>query len=503
MDWPRGKVSYPWSNVVFFVAKKLVMNFLKLLLPFCAIVLITNCTPKVVEQTTTTEPEQPTSNVAPPKPDEKLSPCPKFQDARNPDEAETNYVLYRDFLKVNEWDKAFGYWQKVYQEAPAADGRRNTVYSDGIRFYEYFISQTTDEAKKEEYIAEIFSIYDEILNCYPEGGYVPARKAFDYYYKYPNRKTKEEIYNLFKIAIDTDRDKTNDFVVNPFAALLVDLHDEGKVSNEEASRYDKVLRDLITNGLKDCKGVACERWKIIEEYAPIRLSNYFETVKGFYDCEYYMAKYYKEFEENQDDCDIIRTVYSRLKWGGCDSESEPMRAIVKVGAAKCVEESTVRVAYDCLQNADYDCAVKEFEKAANEEEDAVKKSKYLLLIAKIYNAHLKNFSKSRQYALRAAEARSGWGEPYILIGRLYASSGPLCGPGRGWDSQIVTWPAIDMWSKAKRVDPSVSSEANKWIGRYRQYMPTKEDIFIRNLKEGQSFRVGCWIQETTTIRAAP
>lgn len=94
------------------------------------------------------------------------------------------------------------------------------------------------------------------------------------------------------------------------------------------------------------------------------------------------------------------------------------------------------------------------------------------------------------------------GEPYILIGRLYASSGPLCGPGRGWDSQIVVWPALDMWSKAKRIDPSVAAEANKWIGRYRQYMPKKEDVFIRNLKVGASFRVGCWIQETTTIRTA-
>ena len=263
------------------------MNFLKVLLTCCTIFLLMHCTPKVVEQTASTEPEQPTSTTPPPKPDEKLSPCPKFQDAPNPDEAETNYVLYRDFLKVANWTEAYGYWQKVYKVSPAADGRRNTVYSDGIRFYEYFISQTTDEAKKEEYINKIFSIYDEILDCYPEGGYVPGRKAFDYYYKYPNRKTKEEIYNLFKIAIDTDREKTNDFVVNPFASLLVEMHQNGKVSDDEAKRYDQVVRDLVKNGLEDCKGVACERWEIIASYAPIRLENYFETVKGFYGCDYY------------------------------------------------------------------------------------------------------------------------------------------------------------------------------------------------------------------------
>ncbi|MDX1409739.1 MAG: hypothetical protein R3330_16435, partial [Saprospiraceae bacterium] len=90
-----------------------------------------------------------------------------------------------------------------------------------------------------------------------------------------------------------------------------------------------------------------------------------------------------------------------------------------------------------------------------------------------------------------------------MIGKLYASSGPLCGPGRGWDSQIVTWPAIDQFMQARRVDPSVSAEANKWINYYSRYMPSVEDIFQRQLQEGQSFTVGCWIQETTTIRAAP
>ena len=125
-----------------------------------------------------------------------------------------------------------------------------------------------------------------------------------------------------------------------------------------------------------------------------------------------------------------------------------------------------------------------------------------LNIAKIYEVHLRNFPKARRWAEQAAEIRGEWGEPYILIGRLYASSGPLCGPGRGWDSQIVTWPAIDAWQKAKRIDPSVREQANKLIGRYRQYMPNREDVFIRNLKAGESFFVPCWIQRSTVIRTA-
>ena len=88
----------------------------------------------------------------------------------------------------------------------------------------------------------------------------------------------------------------------------------------------------------------------------------------------------------------------------------------------------------------------------------------------------------------------------MLIGKLYASSGPLCGPGTGFDSQVVTWPAIDMFKKAKQVDPSVATEANKLIDTYTQYMPSKEDIFSRTMKEGSTYKVGCWINRNTTVR---
>jgi len=85
---------------------------------------------------------------------------------------------------------------------------------------------------------------------------------------------------------------------------------------------------------------------------------------------------------------------------------------------------------------------------------------------------------------------------------MYASSGPLCGPGTGFDSQRVTWVAIDQWNKAKSIDPSVSAEANKLINRYTQYMPTRADIFQRSIKEGSTYKVPCWIQENTKVRIA-
>ena len=156
------------------------------------------------------------------------------------------------------------------------------------------MSQTQDTALQTAYVDTIFNIYDEIDRCYPEGGYIQARKAFDLFYKYRSRASKSEIYAMFKSAVDKDSLEVPDFVVNPFASLLVELYDRGDIQQAEAYKYQGLMRKRIAKGLEECEGTGCERWQIIEEYAPVRLE-YFETVEGFYDCEYYIDKYYQNF----------------------------------------------------------------------------------------------------------------------------------------------------------------------------------------------------------------
>ncbi len=472
----------------------------KLLLPTAALYClftVLSCTPKTTEPVTNTPPVTTPSPTPPPV---ELSPCPKFTDAPNTDDAETWYVLYRDFLRAQDYETAYGYWRKTYEVAPAADGQRNTVFSDGIFFYETFYSQTGNVA----YIDSIFMMYDEIDKCYPEGGYVAGRKAFDYYYKYKERASKEQIYALFKESIDADGIETNDFVINPFTALLTEMHDSNLVSDAEAEAYAEQITAIIEHGVANCEGVYCERWEIIQEFAPVRLE-YFETVKGFYDCDYYVDKYYPQYQEYPDSCDLVTVVLSRMNWGECqEGQAEYDEVLAKYNeSCRATAGGLAGEAYELLQEGDYDGAIEKFLQAAEEETDNMeRKGALYLLIAKIYYVHKKRFSTARRYAQQAADVRSGWGEPYILIGRMYASSGPLCGPGRGWDSQIVVWAALDMWSYAKRIDPSVSREANSWIGRYAQYMPKREDVFIRNLSVGDSYFIPCWIQRSTSIRTA-
>jgi len=85
---------------------------------------------------------------------------------------------------------------------------------------------------------------------------------------------------------------------------------------------------------------------------------------------------------------------------------------------------------------------------------------------------------------------------------MYAASAASCGGSDEIASRAGYWAAVDKFIKARNVDPSVTDDANKGIATYSSYFPTRERLFFNDIKEGSSYNVGCWIGETTTVRAS-
>ncbi|MFT5166501.1 MAG: tetratricopeptide (TPR) repeat protein [Saprospiraceae bacterium] len=485
------------------------------------LLLLVACTPKPIETTKDTPNDKgvivDATEETTPK-DNNLSPCKNWLELTQEERKRVmiTHSLYRDVmknigqasdlakLKKEEFDLTFENWKTVFEVAPAADGKRNTHYGDGIKIYEFLASQEKDTLLRDKHIKKVLELYDEVIRCYGSEGTTIGRKAFDLYYKYPEHATDVEKYNMFKRSFDIEKEDAPAYIFNPFTNLLAGLVLDEKVSSEEGGIYAGMMLNILENNKAKLTAEKWtgEGWDIVASYAPERLKN-LEGVKGFYDCEYYKEQYYSAFENAPGDCDSIILVLSRMKWADCPSEDLRFEAVYTAYRDKCrpVVDPIGPNCRDLLSEGNFIEAINCYSEKAEASTDNEFKATYYLTVAKIYYGELKQFSKARSAAYEALKYKSNWGDPYILIGKLYASSGPLCGPGRGWDSQIVTWPAIDKWQKAKRVDASVAAEANKLIGRYQAYMPSVEDIFQRSLKEGQSFKVPCWIQETTTIRA--
>ena len=103
-----------------------------------------------------------------------------------------------------------------------------------------------------------------------------------------------------------------------------------------------------------------------------------------------------------------------------------------------------------------------------------------------------------RYAYEATTLRPGWGDPYILIGLSYIAGNSSLGDE--FERRTAYWAAVDMFRKARAVDPSIDSKASGLIIDYEAYFPTKEDLFFRSIAEGDKYTVGGWINKTTSAR---
>lgn len=118
-----------------------------------------------------------------------------------------------------------------------------------------------------------------------------------------------------------------------------------------------------------------------------------------------------------------------------------------------------------------------------------------------------NYQQARDLCEMALKFRSNWGNPHLLIGKCYASSGVICdtdGKGAGWDAQVLLWVAFDEWEKAISVGDAAEKEARILMTKYTTYLPEKE--YCRrhySLSNWDEYFVKCWVQRKTTVRLKP
>ena len=120
-----------------------------------------------------------------------------------------------------------------------------------------------------------------------------------------------------------------------------------------------------------------------------------------------------------------------------------------------------------------------------------------LKIAQAYQKLGQNAS-ARTFARKAANDRAGWGDPFILIGDLYAAT-KGCGSNE-FEIKTVYWAALDKYYYAISVDPEALETANQRIHTYAQYAPNFTLAFNFGKHEARTVQVGCWINETATVR---
>jgi len=408
-----------------------------------------------------------------------------------------NLSLYGEFYK--QWkssgykntsvNDAFGPWRQVFLNCPAA---RLGTYVDGVKMLTYYIKREKDEELKNAYIDTLMMVYDVRIENFGKEGFVLGRKGVGLYQL---RVTDyEKAFEILTKSVELEGDASYPDVMVFLMRGTKKMIDEGKI--EEDVIFDNY--DLCSKIIE----VNIEANKDNER----KLSNW-QNVRGnidlifepFATCEAIIKIYSPKFQENPEDLKMLKKLTKLLDRKKCTDDQLYFDATVKLYDLDPSPESAYMIGKMLMKNQKYSEAI-DYLKEGDKLEDNETRADCFLYIAECYRIQ-NSYSSARTYALKSAGERPDDGNPYIIIGDMYAASTKNCG-SNDLEKKAVYWVAVDKYRQAKRVDPDIADIANDRINSYSIYFPIKDDIFFHGLNEGDEYFVECWINEKTTIRAA-
>jgi tetratricopeptide (TPR) repeat protein len=239
-----------------------------------------------------------------------------------------------------------------------------------------------------------------------------------------------------------------------------------------------------------------------DEKAPVakeEIDKAFQT-SGAADCEALLAYYEPKFNEISSDVDALKKMLRALDRQDCTSSELFAAASEKLYELDPSAEAAFNMARLFVKRDEVAKAKEYYKTAIAAETDKELLAKYYYELALFTFAKEHAYSTARDYARKSLENDPNSGRTLILIGDIYAQGAKTYGKD-DFEHATVYWLAVDYYQKAKRVDPDIAATANEKINTYRVYFPDKETMFFQGLQNGQSYKLGSWINETTTVRA--
>ena len=444
----------------------------------------------------------------------------------------TNLSMYREYFK--QWEaakyapEAFSNemvtaWREVFLNCPRAS---QLVYTNGEKILDYFIR--TNPKDKDAYIDTLCLLMDTRAKSFPNDpktgasqvANIMGRKGLLIYTYNPNRY--EEAYTVLKEAVALDPSQLQGAYIDAYFKATIDMVNNDKAEKMTVINVYQELSEVLDNNIgalaeteselvaareeaqasEDADAVAGFDKQIEKNEKSINInkgvkSNLDNLFQPYASCEDLIKVFSAKMAETPDDVVLLKRITTILDKKDCTESKLFLDAAVKLNELEPSPEASYSLGIKFFKDKKWSDAATFFEQATKTENNDRKYRAYRNLGMCYEN--MGSLSRARDIYRRAAQIDPTNGEPYLLIGMLYAGSAKQF--SGEVESKAVFWAAVDKCLKAKQIDPSCAEKANSLIRNYSQYFPSMETIFFNDYSEGQSFNVGGWIGETTTIRA--
>lgn len=400
-----------------------------------------------------------------------------------------NLSLYREYFRQRNFESAIDPWRWVFFNCPLSS---QNIYLNGVVMMKTFFNQVQTAEKKEAYVDSLIMIYDQRIKAFGREGFVLGRKGVDKFNMSPLRL--EEAYKTLEKSIEIEQNATGADVVVAFFQSALRLSEREDYTNEIVIDAYVIVNDIINYNL---------RYNVADTHFVAARHNIDLLFDDIANCPDLVNIYSQKLEEKPDDRDLLERISSMLNKYGCQDEALFFQATEKLHAIEPTAQSAFLMGNMLLSKKEFRKAADYFLQAVNlySEEEVDEKADALLQLAEIYFRNLNQLSRARTYARQAFDLRPNDGRPLLLIGDMYANSASQCGDNE-FEKKTAYWAAVDKFIQARNIDisESVQNAAQQRIASWSQYFPNDELIFFHGYEKGQSYKIECWINRTTTVR---
>lgn len=411
-----------------------------------------------------------------------------------------NSSISHEAVRAGNFKDAYLPWKEVLKACPTL---KFYTFNDGIKILSAFLNEIKDRnsADYKKYFDELMEVYDlrmqytpnfQHLKGTPTVGDTKGSKAISYIAYAPNVDVNLA-YTWLKESIEAEKEGSKSPILHYFLDMSLNK------LKADPNHKEQFIQDYLTDSEYADAAIAAEsdpaKKAALQQVKDNLVAMFINS--GTADCESLQGIYGPKIEANQSDSTYLKKAISILKMMKCTESEAYFQASYYMYKIDPTADAATGCGYMAYKKGDFDTAIKYFDEALTLESDNEKKAQIAYAVAAtLFN--VKKLSQARGYLQKAISFKENYGDAYILLAQLYASS-------PNWNDEAALnkctyFVVIDKLQRAKAVDPSVADKANELISTYARYTPKAEDLFMLGIKAGDRVTIGGWIGESTTVR---
>ena len=403
-----------------------------------------------------------------------------------------NLSFYQEYFKQKNYEEAMPSWRNAYKLCPPSASQN--LYINGATLLRQMISKNAGNAAyRSALVDSLLTLYDIRAQHYPNNAVAALNNKGQDLFNYVKNDPKK-LYDGMEDIIAKNQEKVRPTLLLFDLQAAIELFQAGQMDAETVinayQRNSDLLENVTATTDADKEQVANVKNDIGSVFAASKVAS----------CETLVELYTPRLAADPDNLTLAQNIVKTMSiTEGCDNNDLFLNAVTTMNKLDPSPSSSYYLSRLHGGRGNYGEAVSYLESAiAGLEPGDSRRGDWTYELATLcFKAG--QSGRAFEYANKVANENEALaGKAYFLIGNIWGST--RCG-GDEISRRAPYWVACDYMQKAKAADPSLTDEANRYIGQYSVYFPETAEAFMYDVSRGQSYTVVCGgMRATTTVR---